>query len=163
MSVERLYALLGIPPLNGLRRDFSDQQVIFPSIRFRCTGEVVKWILAGRWNSYNDSLFPELQVWRSSGNSTFEKQGSSVISVSQQEGGGVYEFPVAPPLQFQPGDILGIIQPSGGDSRLQISYDDGGHSPNYATVSDDNNEFFNVQGEAVTTLINIPLVTVKIG
>jgi hypothetical protein len=47
MSVERLYyALLGIPPLNGL---FSNRQVIFPSIRFRCTGEVVKWILAGRW------------------------------------------------------------------------------------------------------------------
>ena len=123
MSVERVYALLGIPPLQtGDRRDFNNQQLIFPSITFTCSGEVVKWIMAGKWNDQEDrDKFPELQIWRSSGDSTYQKQNSTVISVTSREDDDVYEFSVVPPLPFQPGDILGLRQPPRGVSRLQVA------------------------------------------
>ena len=164
MSVERVYALLGIPPLQtGERRDFNNQQLIFPSITFTCSGEVVKWIMAGRWRGGNRDEFPELQIWRSSGDSTYQKEGSTVISVTNEEDDDVYEFPVAPPLPFQPGDILGLRQPRGGDSRLQVRYDNGGDSVYYGTAANQNNDIFDISGSGVTTSTDIPLVTVEIG
>ena len=165
MSVERVYALLGIPSLQtGNGRNFGNQQLIFPSITFTCSGEVVKWIMAGRWNNQNNQdEFPELQIWRSSGDSTYHKQNSTVISVTSQEDDDVYEFPVAPPLPFQPGDILGLRQPRGGDSRLQVRYDNGGDSVYYGTRANQNNDIFDISGSGVDTSTDIPLVTVEIG
>ena len=60
-----MYALLDIPPLNaGERIDFEENhQLIFPDITFTCHGEVVRWIVVGRWE-IDDDQFPELQVWR---------------------------------------------------------------------------------------------------
>ena len=166
MSVERVYALRGIPPLQtGMKKDFNNKQLIFPSIRFTCSGEVVKWIMAGKWNNQEDrDEFPELQIWRSSGDSTYLKEGSTVISsVTSEEDDGMYEFPVAPPLPFQPGDILGLRQPHGGRdgvSRLQVRYDNGGDSVYYGTRANRNNDVFDISGSGV---MGIPLVTVEIG
>ena len=158
-----MYALLGIPPLQtGIRDEFDNQQLIFPSIMFNCSGEVVKWTLGGRWNS-SDNQFPELQIWRSLGDSIYEKQNSTIISVTEREDDDVYEFPVAPSLPFQPGDILGILQPDRSDSRLRVYYDDHGDSVNYGTRASVNNELFIINDSSVTTSTNIPLVTVEIG
>ena len=160
MSVERVYALLSISSLQtGMRKDFSDQQLIFPSITFTCSGQIVKWIVAGKWNN-GKNLLPELQIWRSSGDSTFERLNSTVISIASKEDDDVYEFPVATPLPFQPGDILGVRQPDKGDSRLQVRYDRGGDLVYYATGADENN-VFDISG--ATTSTDIPLVTVEIG
>ena len=144
------------------RKWFDDQQLIFPNITFTCSGELVKWTIGGRWNSYNNQ-FPELQIWRYSGNNTYEKQSGTVISVTKREDDDVYEFPVAPPLPFQPGDILGILQPDRSDSRLRVYYDDDGDSVNYGTRASVNNELFIINDSNVTTSTNIPLVTVEIG
>ena len=165
MSVERVYALLGLPPLQtGMRRDFSNRQLIFPSITFTCSGEVVKWKMAGKWNDEgNRDQFPELQIWRSSGDSIYQKQNSTVISMTSQEDNDVYEFSVAPPLPFQPGDILGLRQPRDGVSRLQVGYDNGGDSVYYGTGANQNNDVFDISGSGVTTSTDIPLVTVEIG
>ena len=163
MSVERVYALRGIPPLQtGNGRNFGNRQLIFPSITFTCSGEIVKWIMAARWNT-NLNQFPELQIWRSSGESTYQKQNSTIISVTSEEDDGVYEFSVAPPLPFQPGDILGLRQPPGGDSRLQVRYDNGGDSVYYGTGANQNNDVFDISGSGVNTSTGIPLVTVEIG
>ena len=164
MSVERVYALRGIPPLQtGDRDEFNDQQLIFPSITFTCSGEVVKWIMAVRWRGRRRDEFPELQIWRSSGDSTYQKEGRTVISVTSEEDEDVYEFPVAPPLPFQPGDILGLRQPPGGDSRLQVRYDNGGDSVYYGTGANQNNDIFDISGSGVMKKTGIPLVTVEIG
>ena len=163
MSVERVYALLGIPPLQtGDRNDFNNKQLIFPNISFTCSGEVIKWIMAGKWKKGMKSEYPELQIWRSSGESTYQKEGSTIISVTSREDDGVYEFPADPPLPFQPGDILGLRQP-GGKSRLQVRYDDGGDSVYYATIANQNNDVFDISGSDVDTSTDIPLVTVEIG
>ena len=164
MSVERVYALLGIPPLQtGYRREFNYWQLIFPSIRFTCSGEVVKWIMAGRWRGGNRDQFPELQIWRVSGDTVYQKQNSIVVSVTSQEDDDMYEFPVTPPLPFQPGDILGLRQPRGSDSRLQVRYDNGGDSVYYGTGANQNDDIFDISGSGVTTSTGIPLVTVEIG
>ena len=89
----------------GLRKNFSDKQLIFPDIRFTCSGEVVKWIMGGKWNSIEDrNSYPELQIWRPSGDTTFSKEQNTTIMPMSHEGDHVYEFPVEPPLPFQPGD-----------------------------------------------------------
>ena len=56
--------------------------------------------------------YPELQIWRPSGDTTYSKEQSTTIMPMSQEGDRVYEFPVEPPLPFQPGDILGVRQPT---------------------------------------------------
>ena len=161
MSVKRVYTLRGIPPLQtGMRKDFDNKQLIFPGIRFTYSGEVTKWIMAGKWDK-DESQYPELQIWRSSGESTYQKQNSTVVSATNKEDDGVYEFPVASPLPFQPGDILGLRQPPGGDSKLQVRYDDGGDSVYYGTRANENNDVFDISGIKKST--GIPLVTVEIG
>ena len=157
MSVERLYALLQ----TGMGKDLNNRQLIFPSMMFTCSGEIVKWIMAGKWNNQdNRNQYPELQIWRSSGESTYQKQNSTVISVTSQEVDGVYEFPVTPPLPFLPGDILGLRQPHKGVSRLQVRYDIGGDSVYYSTGANKNNYVFNISGSGFMTT-GVPLVTVS--
>ena len=87
--------------------------MIFPDITFTCSGEVVKWIMGGDWNG---DEYPELQIWRLSGDSTYVKLNSTVISVASREKYDVYEYTADPPLPFQPGDILGVLQPDNEDS-----------------------------------------------
>ena len=154
--MERVIALL--PPV-GLRRIFSDKQLIFPDITFTCSGEVVKWIMGGKWNNDRNS-YPELQIWRPSGGTTYSKEQSTTIMPMSEEDDRVYEFPVEPPLPFQPGDILGVRQPDKDDSRLQVDYEDGGDSVYYQKDIDDSQEFDITDGDVMTDL---PLVTVEIG
>ena len=139
-----MYALLGIPSLNtGSREDFDNRQMIFPDITFMCHGEVIKWIMAGRWHNNNDrDEFPELQIWRLLEGSTYEKLNGTLISTTSEEEDEVYEYPVDPPLPFQPRDILGILQPRESDSKLQVRYDNGGQSVYYYTEAQDNIEMF---------------------
>ena len=125
MSEERVYALLDIPPLNiGIRREFHDnKQLLFPDISFTCHGEVMKLITAGSWNGDDeDNQFPELQIWRLLEGSTYKKLNGTLISATSEEEDEVYEYPVDPPLPFQPRDILGILTPD----ESGFSYDDSG-------------------------------------
>ena len=158
MSMERVIALLS--PV-GMRKDFSNKQLIFPDITFTCSGEVVTLTMVGKWNSQmNRNSYPELQIWRPSGDTTYSKEQSTTIMPTSEEDDRVYEFPVQPPLPFQPGDILGVRQPASGDSRLQVDYEDGGDSVYYQKDIDDSEEFDTTDGDIMTDL---PLVTVEIG
>ena len=165
MSVERVYALLDIPPLNlgsSATSDFDDQQALFPDIKFSCSGEVVKWIMAGKWRR-NEMNHPQLQIWRlSEGSSTnYEKLYSTIIDVDSKEDDNVYEYTVDYPLPFQPGDILGVLQP--GNSELQVRYEQGGGSVYYSSRAGDNNDVFDIiSGESVSMETDLPLVTVEI-
>ena len=68
----------------------------------------------------------------------YVKLNSTVVSATSREKYDVYEYTVDPPLPFQPGDILGVLQPDNEDSRLQIDYDTAGDSMYYSTRSGDN-------------------------
>ena len=164
MSVERVYALNNIPPINtGDRRDFDDQQMIFPDIKFTCDGNIVKWIMAGKWNNDHDQ-FPELQIWRLfQGTTTYIRQSSTTLMADTRQDDDIYEYSLTTTLSFQSGDILGILQPERDDSRIQVTYDGDGQSVYYDTHADENNDIFEINGVDVFTQTDIPLVTVIIG
>ena len=165
MSAERVYALLGITE-HKRARVYPDQQLaIFPDITFTCSGEVVKWIMGGRFRGFED-IFPELQTWRPSGGSVYQKVNSTVISGLHFEDDEVYMYIVDPPLPFQPGDILGLFHPDSGDSVLQLYYDKDSTSvfySQYLSMSETGNTLFNVSDDKVVTRNGIPLVTAGIG
>ena len=156
MSVERVYALLQM----GSRKNFDNRQMIFPNITFTCSGEVVKWIMTARWRN-DRSAYPQLQIWRLMEGSTYKKIHSTDLSTDEQND-DVYEFPVNPPLPFQPGDILGVLQPNDRQSRLQVRYDDGEDAVSYYyTGADYDSDTFTIIGASVD--MALPLITVEIG
>ena len=159
MSVERIYALLCS---TGMRKDFNDRQIIFPDITFSCSGEVVKWIVAEKWDA-NKMNPPELQIWRLSegSNNNYRKLNSTIILPGSKEDDEVYEYTVDPPLPFQPGDILGVLQPGG--SKLKVRYEKDGDSVYYYSEAEVNNEVFDISGTSISTETDLPLVTVEIG
>ena len=159
MSVERVYALLRS---TGMKKDFNNRQMIFPDIMFSCSGEVVKWIVAEKWD-HNKMNPPELQIWRLSegSNNNYMKLNSTIISPDSEEDDEVYEYRVDSPLPFQPGDILGVLQPDG--SKLKVRYEQGGGSLYYYSVAGENNEVFDISGTSISMKTDLPLVTVEIG
>lgn len=147
-----------------MRKDFSDRHMIFPHITFTCSGEVVQWIVAGKWNNGNRQKYPELQIWRPSGGAAYVKMNSTALSPDERENDDVYEYRVEPPLPFQPGDVLGVWQPHRADSRLQVRYDNAGDSVYYYTTgATGNSNSFDTTANGVATETDVPLVTVEIG
>ena len=154
MSAERVRALLP----KGMRKQFNNKQLIFPSISFTCTGQVTKWIVSGKYEMMRTN-HPELQIWRPTGETTYEKRGSAIVQATSEDGDKVYEFPVDSPLPFQPGDILGLLQPNKDNSRLQVRYRDGGDSVYYNIRADQSSSMFNISGN--DGKMGTPLVTVE--
>ena len=143
-----------------MRKGFVNQQAIFPSVGFSCSGEIVRWVVAGELNSGN-SQFPELQVWQPVGGGTYIKKNSTLIVVDE-EGDEVYEIALDHPVPFQPGDILGLLQPMSAASRLRVAYDRDGESLYYYT-SPDGSGVFDIASAGVSEAHVAPLVSVEIG
>ena len=144
-------------------------QRIFPNLRFDCDGAITKWIVAASWrNATAATSFPDLQIWRnSSENGVYRKIGNTTLIATSQNSSRLYEFPVKP-LQFQRGDILGIFQPNGPQSRLSILYRTGRGTPlNYVfrppgSVTEPPLETFTTSSSGIILQPVLPLVTVEI-
>ena len=163
MSAERIHALLEEPQLDGRgdTKEFDDQQLLFPSFSFMCNGSIVKWIFrAEKWNS-GCNEFPELQVWRPAEGSTYEKVNSTQVTVTDESESEVYEYSLEVPLLVQPGDVLGLLQPDKGVSRLRVAYDDNGDSVYYVFSGSPENIVFGI-GDADMTKTDTPLITLEI-
>ena len=63
--------LLGLDSVGSVTGTGRRQQIT-PDIRFTCDGMITKWIVGGNWNNV-DILYPEVQLWRSSGNDMYQK------------------------------------------------------------------------------------------
>ena len=146
-----------------------NQQRIIPDLRFDCDGEITKWIVGAFWSN-NAPLFPELQLWRqnSSRNGVYTKVGTTTLNATTSNSSRLYEFPVEPSLSFQTGDILGIFQPSGSQSRLRILYRTGSGNPlNYVfrppqNVTELPLETFTTSSSGIIRQTVLPLVTIEI-
>ena len=104
----------------------TDRQAIFPGVNFTCNGSIQSWIFGARWIGYTAS-FTELQIWRSSGDGSYTKVGSTII-MTERNTTNLYYYPLSSPLPFQAGDILGYHQPNpmGLTSQLTlVSEEDG--------------------------------------
>ena len=98
----------------------------------------------------------------------YQRVNSTTISVAMERDDDVYEFIPDPPIPFQPGDVLGVFQPSRDNSRLQVDYDSGGSSVYYYIETDEDQVVsshitFDTTHEDVETQTALPLVSVEIG
>ena len=116
MSLERIRALQG----RGDLTDFEtiNLHAIIPGINFTCNGNIHSWIFGAEWYKSTES-YTELQIWRSSGDGSYTKVGSTTI-MTEENTTQLYEYPLSSPLPFQEGDILGYYQPSGSLRQLGL-------------------------------------------
>ena len=122
----------------GTLRNRDQQQRIIPSIAFRCSGSITKWIVAARWEDGGGrNYFPELQIWRSSFGQLYRRINASTLTATAENASSVYEHTPSSPLPFQEGDFLGIFQPDSSTSRLRVYYIDNVGPPNYYYDPDD--------------------------
>ena len=115
MSLDRMNKVLDNYVVNAP----SDSQAIIPEINFTCNGTIRTWILfGGQWNGQNVA-FIELQIWRSE-NGSYNRDGSTVMNLTESNGTGLYWYHLSHNLTFQAGDILGFYQPHSSQSRLRL-------------------------------------------
>jgi len=100
-----------------------NRQVVLPNISFACNGTIRKWIVGAEWEGNSDA-YTELQIWRRSSDSVYNKVGSTTIMVGAENGSQLYEYPLETPLEFWEGDILGYFQPNEDDSELNLYLED---------------------------------------
>ena len=96
----------------------------------------------------NTASFTELQIWRSSGDGSYTKVGSTTIDVTEESATRLYQYPLNPPLPFQAGDILGYYQPrrSRSQLRLMLEYVGSNDHPLYYQYEDSAAIEFTVAG-----------------
>ena len=124
MSRDRIHARLGKLRGNHLGRFlYRNWQAIIPGMNFTCSGNIHSWIFGAEWAGYTE-LFTELQIWRSSGNGSYTKVGSTTI-MTEQNTTQLYKYPLSSPLPFQEGDIVGFYQPAQWMSPLGLLFEMG--------------------------------------
>ena len=94
-------------------------QAIIPGINFTCSGTILSWTFAAEWWE-NATALTELQIWRSSGDGSYTKVGSTTI-MTEESTTGLYQYPLSSPLSFEAGDILGYFR-----SQLSLQFEDVG-------------------------------------
>ena len=167
MSVIRMKILLGLDSVGSVSGTGRRQQIT-PDIRFTCDGMITKWIVGAIWNN-GDILYPELQLWRSSGNDTYQKINGTFIDIETENEDWVYEYDNFPPIPFQAGDILGVFIPPDAGSKLRLRAESGyGHTNHYIPTADSDTvspyDSIDLQQDTpqVSSSVYHPLVTVEI-
>ena len=132
MSTERMRLLLGLETVGNMVLSLNQRQQITPSMKFLCDGLVTKWIIAGNVGlQVNHNLHPELQIWRKTGNETFERINGTFVVFQNRSERGIYEYEDFSPIPVLSGDILGIFQPERRLSRLRIHSEEASEPTNY--------------------------------
>ena len=160
--------LLGLDSVGG-RIITEKRQQITPDIRFTCDGMITKWIVGANWTSGEDS-YPELQIWRSSGNDMYQKINGTFLVIDTESEDQVYEYDDFAPIPVQAGDILGVFVPQNGDSKLRLQAESEHGPTNYYIPIDDSGTVspygsIDLQQDTpqVSSSVYHPLVTVEIG
>ena len=133
------------------------QQRLFPNITFTCNGSITKWIVGAETGM--GGLFPELQIWRNTGGTSYTKANFSLLSSCTLDSNNIVEYNcnLSRPLEFQAGDTLGVYQPRNAalDVYYQehdgpVNYDEGDSAQSTVTLNTPHNQY------------DYPLVTVEI-
>ena len=119
MSLDRMNAVLRNYGPDDLITYQGSFQAIIPGINFTCSGNILSWKFAAEWQE-NAPALTELQIWRSSGDGSYTKVGSTTI-MTEESATRLYQYPLSSPLPFQAGDILGYFM-----SQLTLQFEDVG-------------------------------------
>ena len=138
--------------------DFSVQAIV-PDTTFTCNGSILSWTFGARWEG-NSETFTELQIWRSSGDGSYTKVGSTTI-MTEASATGLYQYPLSSPLPFQAGDILGYFQPATSTSQLGLYHEEVTTINNRIVLLASPASQFNIAGTSV--LIYQPMIDVETG
>ena len=101
----RLFPLLGQYGSSGA------EQWIFPSLQFTCLGRLTKWIFrAASAQATSSQCRINIGMWRldRSRFSTVYRRLSTTEGARITSNGLVFTYELAAPVQFQPGDIVGV-------------------------------------------------------
>lgn len=149
----------------------NNQQKVFPDIKFTCNGTIRKWIFVAReQDGMNRSRSPQFEIWTTADQHLFERQsvseaGAATVGRVSGEPGGpffLYEYDLNQPLPFNAGNVLGIYQPRGRESRLLFQYQLGGGPQNY--YKGGSQALIDIQSDRVNSDLNdYPLVAVETG
>ena len=165
MTVERMRYVLDLDTLPSLRIT-SQRQQISPEMGFTCDGMITKWIVGAEFDN-KDNLYPELQIWRNTGDTKYEKINGTLIEIQTSMSNKVYEYEDFPPIPVKSGDILGIFLPRDRDSRLRLRSESSGSPTQYylttiGATSSPRDEI-DIQDNSVQMAAYHPLVTVDFG
>ena len=112
------WSLFPVNMSEGLGRSHNngttERQFLFPGLRFRCSGNVTKWIVGAAFggNGSQRTRHPALGIYRDRPGGGFaDRVGATVLEQSNFIPTRVYEFTPDPPLPFQADDSLGIYLP----------------------------------------------------
>ena len=90
----------------------SNQQIVFPSYNFASDGSITSWTVAANWeDGAGRNRFPELQIWRRRSGDAYDRIASANLTATAESSNQLYSGTIAPPLQFQSGDLLGMYLP----------------------------------------------------
>ena len=169
MRVERMRLLLGMDSVAGIVFTERRQQIT-PDMRFTCDGMITKWIIGAEWDSGGAHiLYPELQIWRNTGNDTYQKISGTFITPPTENNDRFYEYDDFSPIPVQTGDILGAFIPRTSMSRLSLFSEMKNTPINYyletdSSVTESPYNMIDIQMmPSLRQLSNHPLVTVEIG
>ena len=162
MSLDRIEAMVQGGPGSGDndlggRVSFRNlnEQVIAPNINFTCDGSILSWTFGAQWGA-NSQEYTELQIWRSSGDGSYTKVGSTTIMLEEESSPQIYQNALTSPLPFQAGDILGFFQQR---TSAHLQYEDvGSGHPLYFVIQDSPSDQFTIGSTVVNSyhvLINV--------
>ena len=105
----------------------NDEIRILSDIQFTCSTTINSVILGIDVRPNRDS-FPSVQIWRPSVGSNYDFVPGSerfiFYTTENVSRTGVYDYPLEPPLEVEPGDLLAFSQPSESDSGVRGYYID---------------------------------------
>lgn len=132
-------------------------------MKFTCNGYLTKWTVDARWEESAHS-FPELQIWRESGDNIYTLVNSTTLYFDAQQASHMYEYNVDPPVWLQVGDVYGIFQPRYLESRLRPLYETDRPLENYFIQTPQyDGSTLAINATSVMTIQERPLVTAEIG
>ena len=121
------------------------RQGILPYINFTCDGSILSWTFGAQWEG-NSPRYTELQIWRSSGDGSYTKVGSTTIMLEEENSTRLYQYTLTSPLPFQAGDILGYFQSNQSTSQLRLLFEDvGSDHPLHYNIQDSPSSQFNTE------------------
>ena len=170
MSVERMRLLLNVDSTGSTNSQISQRQQLTPDMIFTCDGLITKWIIGADWNGgFDDKQYPEIQIWRNSGNDIYQKINGTFIEIPTQSDNLIYEYDNFSPIPIQAGDILGVFIPLSDKSRLRLLSERPGTPINYylttnATATESPYDVIDTRAiQPVTSGRYHPMVSVEIG
>ena len=123
------------------QNDLNSELCLVPDMSFSCSGTITGLLLGATTRmDGNQTLYPEVQLWKKSNSTVFTKQASQEIRLNPGDFSpdGVLRYYLNTPILFQRGDVLGVYQPHLSDSIATLYYSSNSnikHSSSYCTKS----------------------------